>query len=440
MRFVIAVMVASATAFAGGGRVPATTRIEFRQGHPSDIAVGTTFGMLFSHDAGATWRWMCPAAAHYSGTFDPDLAYTASGAVVVTSFDGVAAMRDTCTFGPTPLLSKFASQLELDPQGDLTVAIADPTQSAIARSSDGALTFPQTTSIGVNNDYWRSLLVSGDGQRIYVSGMHALELDDSILLLESHDGGATFAPMAGMNLATGPNYTIDLVGLDPTAPTRLYARVNNPQLGFYAIYRSDDTGATWTQIDGVSDPQGPPSLLVRSDGSLVRGVMAGGDGVKTSSDHGATWQTHACQLHIGCLAEAPDGEIWACTQNFDFGELAGDGFALMHSHDLDAWSAVMQLHDIQGPVACAPGTIQRDQCELAWADIYPQLFPISSRPACVMSPPDGPPMIDAAIGGDASPAHHEPAGCCSADGGHENAISFLVVLCVFARRRHNHEV
>ncbi|MEO8548385.1 MAG: sialidase family protein, partial [Kofleriaceae bacterium] len=316
MRALVAAIVvaASATASAGGGRLPATNRIEFRAGHPGDILVGTTFGFLVSHDSGATWRYMCPVAAHYDGTFDPDYAYSANGLIAVTSFDGVAVMRDGCTFAPTPLLAEFASQLELDHQGGLDVALADPAASAIAHSPDDGLTFPQVTTIGVGGDWWQSLLVSGDGVRIYVSGYRAHELDDSILLLESHDGGASFAAMAAVGLTTTSTSTVDLVAIDPNLPQRIYARVNEAVMGHYDFYRSDDAGASWTPIAAIVDQVGPPSLLARTNDMLVLGARS--SGMRVSTTHGDAWSQVGCPLHVGCLAESPSGEVWACTKNY----------------------------------------------------------------------------------------------------------------------------
>jgi len=438
MRALVAAAVLSAAASAsagGGGRVPATNRIELRPGPYDDILVGTTFGLLVSHDGGTTWRYMCPAAAHYGGAYDPDYAYGMNGAIFATSFDGLAVMRDGCSFGPTPLLAKFASQVERGAQGELAVALSDPTASAIAVSSEDA-SFPQTTPIGVTTDYWQSLLVSPDGQRIYVSGYRGLEVTDSILLLESHDGGVSFAPMAGANLTTTASSTVILVAIDPLAPDRLYARVDDPTTSEYAFYRSDDAGAAWAPLTTLVDLAGPPSLLLRANGELVLGTRS--HGMQSSVDHGATWEPLACPLHVACLAESASGEVWACTQNYDSIELPGDGYALMRSTDLATWSAVMQLHDIAGPVACPDGTLQHDRCESEWADLAPLLGPTSSSPACVVAPPDGPMMVDA-IGSEA-PVHGDNGGCCSADGGRGNAFAILVVLLAQARRRRNHKV
>ena len=44
------------------GRPDATSTLHFQQGNPQNIAAGMTFGLLLSHDGGATWSWMCEAA------------------------------------------------------------------------------------------------------------------------------------------------------------------------------------------------------------------------------------------------------------------------------------------------------------------------------------------------------------------------------------------
>ena len=48
---------------------------------------------------------MCEAAVGYGGTFDPDYAYSPTGALFATTFNGLNVMRtagDSCTFAATP--------------------------------------------------------------------------------------------------------------------------------------------------------------------------------------------------------------------------------------------------------------------------------------------------------------------------------------------------
>src|SRR5262245_41553537 len=99
MRIVLASLCVLALAVDAGanGRDPYTSTINFKQGNDQEIIAGMTFGAVVSHDGGATWRWMCERAIGYGGLYDPDYAYSTSGAVFATTFDGLKVMRDGCS-------------------------------------------------------------------------------------------------------------------------------------------------------------------------------------------------------------------------------------------------------------------------------------------------------------------------------------------------------
>src|SRR4051812_38232648 len=83
---------------AANGRPPATSTIHFRLGHETDIYAGMTFGLLVSHDNGATWHWLCEKAVGYSGMYDPYYEYTSEGTLFATTFDGFKKNTDGCVF------------------------------------------------------------------------------------------------------------------------------------------------------------------------------------------------------------------------------------------------------------------------------------------------------------------------------------------------------
>src|SRR5687768_10407944 len=93
---VIAAAVAS-PAFANG-RMPATSTVHFRPGSTSDIYIGATWGLIFTSDGGATWRWVCEQAVGYGGEYDPDYVVTAGGALWATTLDGLRTTSDGCVW------------------------------------------------------------------------------------------------------------------------------------------------------------------------------------------------------------------------------------------------------------------------------------------------------------------------------------------------------
>ena len=69
---VFAWLVLTAASAWANGRDPYTSTIHFQRGAEQNIYAGMTFGLLVSHDNGATWQWMCEKAVGYGGLFDPD--------------------------------------------------------------------------------------------------------------------------------------------------------------------------------------------------------------------------------------------------------------------------------------------------------------------------------------------------------------------------------
>ena len=102
---------------AANGRPAGTSTINFEQGHPDHIAAGMTFGLVLSNDGGATWRWMCEKTVGYGGLWDPDYAYSSSGGLFATTFDGLKVISSpraiTCAWisaAPSKMLRMRASQ------------------------------------------------------------------------------------------------------------------------------------------------------------------------------------------------------------------------------------------------------------------------------------------------------------------------------------------
>ncbi len=467
MRALVVVAVLGGVAHAQ--RPPAAQTIEFRAGSTQDVIVGTTFGLLTSHDAGVTWRWYCNAAIGFGGTFDPDYAYTSSGSIFATTFYGLKVSRDACTFGATTLGSVFTSTVETVGVGVLHVGAADPNDAKIYTSADDGATFPLSAAPGMNNDWWESLKVApSDSQRLYLSGYRfvktcsasssnsgttcSVDLDcpggtcvpGRVFLLDtSTNGGASFTPMVTTGITTSTNSAIDIVGIDPATPTTVYARANLENGGSGdGLYRSDDAGASWTKILTTNDPLGV-SFVARHDGDLVAATMSSGSQV--SHDRGATWTPLACAPRIHCLYQAPNNDLWACTNNFDEVGQPADGFALMKTADLVTWTGVLNLQAVAGPVDCADGTVQHDTCAPMWPALAAQLgsgdaTAVSTCPVvaddAIAEPPDAGNSSVPPDAGDTimPPAHGGGGGCCSGSGGRGSLVlAGLVILIATIR-------
>jgi hypothetical protein len=457
---------------AANGRPPSTSTIHFEQGNDNHIVAGMTFGLVVSQDGGATWRWMCEKAVGYSGTYDPIYAYSHTGAIFATTFDGLKVNRDGCTFDPMPSGTTFSSYDALGPDHAYYYAAADASaamDSKIYKSTDDGATFPVSTMPGVGGDWWQSIVVApSDASRVYLSGYrfvmgcdvnspmpHKLcslptdcqdathmngmcEGEKRWLLFKSTNGGASYTPLAGnlsfsgtgsFGLTTSTNSAINFVGVDPTNPDLLYATVTieNGNLGD-GLYKLDTaTGTPWTGLLHKADLI---AAVVRGNGNVVAGTPTLGTYVSTNQGGTFTQLTNA--PHINCLYENSAGVVFACTQNYGTPpSIPSDGYGIMKSSDLATWSGVLKYQDIAGPVMCAAGTVQHDTCvvgmpgTVSWCGVKAQLGITSTEIDC--SPPE-------ATAADMTGPRKK--GCCDTGGaGAPAAMLAGAVAVILIRRR-----
>ncbi len=406
----VAAVVAPAAA---NGRLAATSTIHFRTGHETDIVAGMTFGLVTSHDGGATWQWMCEDAIGYGGLYDPIYGYGSSGTLFATTFSGLKASRDGCTFGPLAPGSDFASTDELGPDGTYYYGQSMPAASLIYKSTDDGVTFGSGVSPpnGKPNDWWQSIRVApSDVQRVYLFGYRfAPDTTKTFLLYKSTDAGATYTPISTTGLVTSPSSAIEVAAIDRTNPDIVYAHVTQANgMMEHGLYRSADAGAHWTPLYTISDRAF--AFVARANGDLILGTVLGG--VFVSHDAGVTWTALAGAPHVNCLAENSAHEVWACTQNYSVpAGPASDGAGIMKTTDGVTWTPVLRYEDITQPVACAAGTPQHDSCQVdTWCGLKAQLGITSTALDC-SGAQDQPPGIEA-------PILHPPrsGGCCDAGG------------------------
>ncbi|HVG09261.1 MAG TPA: RTX toxin [Thermoanaerobaculia bacterium] len=125
---------------------------------------------------------------------------------------------------------------------------------------------------------------------------------DRIGIWRSTDGGNTFAAVSvGNGAATGlpAGVAYDLVG-DPTNPSRLFTSIVFANLsgGVNGVYRSNDTGATWTKVSSpamdallISGTTGNVEFAVGKNNNVYAAIVNTGRlaGLFRSPDGGATW-------------------------------------------------------------------------------------------------------------------------------------------------------
>jgi hypothetical protein len=108
------------------------------------------------------------------------------------------------------------------------------------------------------------------------------------------------------------------------------------------------------------------------------------------------------------------------------------------SSDLVTWTGVLRFAEIDGPVACAAGTVQHDTCGPQWCILRQQFGAMADPTGCDPSPDgvlDG--IVDAGVPVDA-PTTMSPRedGCCDTGGsGRSSILLSLLVLTTLRRRR-----
>ncbi|MEP7009563.1 MAG: RTX toxin [Acidobacteriota bacterium] len=160
--------------------------------------------------------------------------------------------------------SNSIGALEFDPTDPvhLTLVAGIGSWSNFANSGGRATGLLRTTNAGIT---WTPIegggvLIDKNVSGVAVRGSTIVVAVDrsaqftfaTIGIFRSTNGGATFTQISNGNgsatgLPGGPSY--DLVG-DPLRPNRLFTNVDFANIlgGVNGIYRSDDTGATWTRV------------------------------------------------------------------------------------------------------------------------------------------------------------------------------------------------
>jgi len=426
--FLLATLLVGLPAVAlANGRAPGTSTINFQKGNDNRIAAGMTFGVVNSTDGGATWTWECEDAVGYGGMYDPDYAFTSTGALFATTFDGLKVRRDECSYKRSVLIEtdgdcfddddadtdlddcntgftcslgvgggsfgdgkcekvKFFSAIAQGPDGAIYAAAADPKDGKIYKLADDETTLASPQP-GLLMDWWQSIEVApSNAQVIYLFGYRLEGNTKKFLLFKSTNGGTSYAALPG-NEATGvvngldtkANSVIEIAAISKTDPNLVYARVTlSDNATSDAIYRSTNGGTSWTKI---IEKAGALAFVARASGQLVAGTQAVGTfqvmdpGAATAS---ATIAAGFAEVtgapHINCLSENAAGEVWACTQNYGSPTVPKDDFGIMKTTNLTTWTGVLKFQDLVAPTTCAAGTPQKERCDaVLWCGLCAQL-------------------------------------------------------------------
>ncbi len=423
---------------AANGRFPYANQLVVAPTDPTRLTLRTTYGVLQSFDAGATWLWLCETSVGYGGTLDPAIAVTGPGRLLAGLFGaGIATSSDRgCTFthDAPPFTGLYVIDLAVDPTDPARVV-------AITSSGSAAGTF--TVVVGESTDggaSWKQLgaalpptfnaetieVAPSRKERLYASGSRASASTDAGvdgevgpsgragLLYRSDDHGASWKELP-VDLEGGLAAFVSAV--DPKDPDRLYVRVSaDPKSGGATdhLLFSADGGASFTRI--ATSKGSMLGLALSPDGSKV---AYGGpnDGVQVAStkDH-----AFAARASVGarCLTWSAAG-LYACGADFP------DGFTLGLSKDDGATFAPLYKLAQLAQLECPSGTPTRTLCPRDWP---------ATRDKLGIPTPDAGPAVDAGPVTPATPPD-EGCGCHVGRAAGSGGLAFALLLATRAARR-----
>lgn len=420
-------MVLGATPASANGRFPTAQDVVVGPGSRSDVIVlRTTFGLVVSRDAGATFHWMCEAQIYrplfLTGEVDPSIAVAADGSIVFGFPRGIHLSPDGCQIARDPAaMDHYIADLTTNPTGERLFAIeSDPGMpNHVLRADSRGLRF-ERLGAGVAGVLFTNLDVAASRPgRLYASGFTAGTRSPRIF--RSDDDGVTLVPLAP---DLGPAEDAWLSGVDPTDPDVLYVR--SYMGGGTALLRSADGGAHFTRVASTS---GPMLGFALSDDGQVVWMGSAEDGLWRSDDRGRSFAP-VSDLPTLCLRQHA-GVLWACS------DWTRRPFALGRSRDGGrTFESVLRWGDVAGPFTCDPSLMGPTVCGWQWPGVQDQLQRVADAGGVVKEPP--PVVMDA--GGRADTGGVSPrGGGCSAVGvrPRSNGIGWSVValLAAWSRRR-----
>jgi hypothetical protein len=363
----VGLVIASVRPARANGRFPASNAVVLAPNDPALVVLRSTFGLVVSRDAGATWGYVCERAVGFGGTEDPTYLVTPKGTFVGGTFEGTSVSRDGgCSWAFAGGERKWIF-VDLAMQLDGTIF---GIHSLYARSTDAGIEFDN--QVFVSRDDARAFAPTGaaldptlllhsieiaprDPKRIYVSGIREVGRDRAGVLLVSKDGGAHFAERK-IPFVKGERAAY-LGAPDPIEVERIGVRTKSDADGPSRLLVSDDGGATFTVAFSAKGPL--LGLAVGSDGKTIFAGSAQDGLVRAASDRVFS---QTSPLEIQGLVHGPQG-LWACSN-----ERSGF-FAGLSTDEGKTFTPKLHLGDIKGVLACPESSGVVRECTSEWAKL-----------------------------------------------------------------------
>jgi hypothetical protein len=328
------------------GAFPASGQVLVDPGAPDRIAVKTTYGLVTSEDAGASWQWTCePAMFVPGGDYHPQLAISAEGTIYGGLLDGMVRGRiGACAWSRVASL-EGASVRDVSQGSDRAIAVLVPEGGGPAEvweSFDDAASWSRVGAPLPEGFVPFTLdAAPTDPAVLYVSGMLPKEPPVGGLL-RSIDGGATWesAQLPHSDAAHAPY----VAAVDPLDAEVVWVRLDGAP---GELLRSTNGGFTFTPVlraEGFLR-----AFALSPDGAEV---LAGGevDGLLHAGvDDLDTWSPLA-EVAARCVRWREE-TIEVC------GTETIDGFTVARSTDGgQTFEALYAQRCLSGPLDCESGT------------------------------------------------------------------------------------
>jgi hypothetical protein len=407
----------------GHGAFPQTRSVAFQPGNDQKIWVGTTWGLAYSPDDGASWSFVCEQALGYTGIHDPVYGVTTAGTLFETIYDGLRISRDggcTWNLAGNGLDGLWIADLQV--AGDDAVWIAtraNAIENDVFVSRDDGTSFA-AAGLAQPGVFWKSLRVApSDPSRLYVSGYRradvAVDAPRATALLYRSDN-ATAVPGEVVWQQTpwsdGESQTL-LLGVSRANADQVFVSYDEGRDD--RVFQSDDGGLSWRERFRFVDDDASAFVSSADGRTLIIGSTF--MGAKISRDAGMTWEDLAGAPQMSCAGVRPaDEDYFSCGANWE-----PDQMAFGRSLDLATWTKLFRFVEIAGPLDCPAGTPQHDDCAPDWCQVCQQFG--CPDPRCAR-PPDAGPAVDG--GAAADDGGSWPCGCAA--GGRAGATGGALLL------------
>jgi len=333
------------------------------------IVVATNVGLFVSHDAGATYQWICPEAWEGVVLEDhtvpslPGVAVLPNGRIFVLS--GTVGYRvssaDWCDFPWTPSpelgMGTVVSLAFRDTVADVVLAsLSWPGVGPLGvyKSTDGGDTFAATSLSSDVGTFYGGLHMTYGGEHAYVMS----EFSGSTSLWRSDDLGTTWDEVA-MRI---PGRAVAVIASGATDRDVVYQQrrsaIMDPCHFHTSIVMSGNAGVAFTAVRDLDDAL--VGAIARTDGLWLGWLETG---IEQQPPGGAFAPVAGGPTPLACLGPGRGAaDIVACT----IGDASMPDLVRVEHEAGGEFTALVRRDQITGPLACGAETGVGRTCAARW--------------------------------------------------------------------------